>query len=166
MSIDYANLPPAPPEGCRGDNGLFLTTALFVETNVDRKYPPRWSLGEVDVEQNGVVYPSARLVYLHSKGEHDAMSKLVGSFKQWTRLKELEWFRKELEAWQAEWLLLQADKAREQLAFHAYKNPSAAKTLFDDANKRGVGRPKKKRHNQTENPEDDASDAARIVNIR
>lgn len=163
---DYANLPPAPPEGYKGDNYTFLTTALFIETNVDRKYTPRWSLGEVDVVEGETVYPSARLVYLFSKGEHDAMTKLVGSFKQWTRLKELEWFRKELESWQQEWALLQADKAREQLAVHAFKNPSAAKTLFDDATKRDVGRPKKRKGTKPDAADDDDGDSNRIVNLR
>ncbi len=163
---DHANFPYAAAAGFKGDNFTFLTTALFVETNADRKYPPRFSLGEVDVEEAGVVYPSARLIYLFSKGEHDAMSKLVGSFKQWMRLKELEWFRKELDSWQAEWAMLQADKARQQLEFHAFKNPSAAKTLFDDATKRDVGRPKKPRSKKADAEDDIDADSNRIVSIR
>lgn len=166
LSYIYEEQPFSPAEGRKGENRQFLTTALFLETNTDRKYPPVFSLSDVDVLEDGVLYVSARLIYIHSDGEHDAMLKLVGSFRQWERLKELGWFAKELESWQAEWSMRKVDEARRLLKVHALVNPSSAKALFDDAKKRTtVGRPRKKR--VAERDEDDVTDdASRVVSIR
>jgi len=144
--FNYAEWPASPQEGYRiGTN--YLTVGLFVELERGNTGDPLYSLGETDVwdEARQRWFPSARLIYLASKGEHDAMQKLVGSFKQWAKLKELEWFRKELDGWMAEWAMKKEQHARELLEFHAFKNPSAAKTLFDDAKKKAPGRPVKSR---------------------
>lgn len=165
--MDYANWPYAPKEGYRSGNN-YLTQALFVELSRGVEVAePRFSLGETDVEWNGRVLPSARLIYLHSKGEHDAMSKLVGSYKQWTKLKELEWFRKEWELWHQEWLMLEGERARGLLRLQACGagGTSAAKALFDYSNKGTIGRPTKKR---TKADESDAldDDISRVVALR
>lgn len=165
--MDYANWPYAPTDGYRSGNN-YLTQALFVETSRSTDVAePRFSLGESDVEWNGRLLPSARLIYINSLGEHDAMRKLVGSYKQWTRLKELEWFRSEWELWHQEWLMIEGEKARKLLQSHAMLTggTSAAKTLFEHSNKNGVGRPAKKK---TKHDDGDAvdSDVSRVIQLR
>lgn len=163
--MDYADWPYAPKEGYRSGNN-YLTQALFVEMSRGTDVAePMFSLGECDVEWNGKTLPSARLIYINSKGEHDAMSKLVGSYKQWTRLKELEWFRKEWELWHAEWMMLEGERARRYLVAQSPVSTSAAKTLFDHANKNDIGRPTKKRTKRDDSSELD-DDIARVVEIR
>lgn len=166
-TMKYADYPYAPKGGYRSGSN-YLTAALFVETQKagQEHIQPRYTLKEDDVEEGGVVYPSARLIYLASKGEHDAMSKLVGSYYQWLALKELAWFREKWEMWHAEWLMLQGQDAREQLRTHALVNVSAASTLFKDAKTHPtVGRPKKERQKRDDSAAYE-EDAARVVAIR
>ncbi len=163
--MDYENWPYAPKEGYRSGSN-YLTQALFVEMSrgIDVA-KPLFSLGESDVEWEGTTLPSARLIYINAKGEHDAMSKLVGSYRQWTKLKELEWFRKEWELWHAEWLMLEGEKARTHLRVASRGNVSAAKTLFDHANKNEVGRPTKKK-TKRDDSSDIGDDSDRVVQLR
>lgn len=164
--FDYENWPFSPAEGYRsGPN--FLTVSLFVEKHRGTEVPPLYSLAETETTQDGVTYPCARSIYLASKGEHDAMRKLVGSFKQWQVLKELAWFRKEWEAWHAEWSMMQAQDAREMLKRHAgvKGGAAAAKALWDDAKKLQQGRPKKGR-TRSENHEAEDEDASRVISLR
>lgn len=164
MGIDYALWPHSPKAGYRVGNN-YLTQALFAETARGDDAAPLYSLGETDVEWAGQLLPSARLIYINSKGEHDAMSKLVGSYKQWTKLKELEWFRKEWELWHQEWLMLEGERARHLLRVQAPLSTSAAKTLFDHANKNDIGRPTKKRAKADDSSDLD-EDIARVVELR
>lgn len=162
--IDHANWPFAPLEGYRA-GGQFVTVSLFVELHRGTEnFKPMYTIAEDDIEVDGVVYPSARRIYLASKGEHDAMRKLVGSFKQWSKLKELRWFDTEFQMWQDEWKMLQAEKARELLVKHAEGQPSAARALWDDAKKAAQGRPTKKR-TKTDPTPDAADDAERVVSM-
>lgn len=164
--MDYSNYPYAPADGYRSFN-QYLTVGLFLETHRGQEHiKPRYSLGEADVTVDGVVYPSARLIYIQSKGEHDAMCKLVGSFKQWCELKELAWFRECWEMWHAEWLMLQGQDARGWLKVHSMKSPGAAAALFRDAKTApGAGRPRKPkvRNDDSGAIEDDVD---RVVRLR
>lgn len=165
-NYDYANWPFSPAEGYRvGAN--YLTMSLFVEKHRGTDAQPLYSLSETETTENGVTYPCARSIYLASKGEHDAMRKLVGSFKQWQVLKELSWFRKEWEAWHAEWSMIQAQEARELLKQHASDKggSSAAKALWDDAKKLQVGRPRKSRA-KADTSEAEDEDVSRVVALR
>lgn len=170
---DYRNFPEAPACGYKGENGCHLTNALFVETSQTPNIPPRFTLGDIPIKrEDGTLIPSARFVYVHSKGEHDALKKLVGSFAQWARLRELKWFSDLLRAWQCEWYMKQECEARELLAMHALgkTGSAAAKALFDEARKagKGAGRPagKKKAKNNTNEDYELGEDLARVVAIR
>ena len=162
--MNYTDWPHAPKEGYRVGNN-YLTQALFVEMTRNLEVEPLFSLGETDAEWQGRTLPSARLIYINSKGEHDAMSKLVGSYKQWTKLKELDWFRKEWELWHQEWLMLEGERARHLLRVQAPLSTSAAKTLFDHANKNDIGRPTKKKAKPDDTSELD-DDISRVVELR
>ncbi len=165
--MNYADWPYAPKNGYKqGTN--YITISLFIETHrgLEGLPDPLFSLSEADAEYQGKMLPSARAIYLHSKGEHDAMSKLVGSYKQWCRLKELEWFRSEWELWHAEWLMLQGQDARNWLKVHQSESVSAARTLFDDAKKADVGRPKKPKRESRNDADAEAADVDRVVAIR
>lgn len=163
--MDYANWPFSPPDGYKS-SGQLMTAGLFLETHRGQEHiRPLYSLGEADVVEEGNTYPSARQIYIHSKGEHDAMRKLVGSFRQWTILKELDWFRSAWELWHAEWLMIQGQDAREWLRLHSAQNVSAASTLFKDSKGMSVGRPKKDRTRKDDSKEH-ADDADRVVSIR
>ncbi len=169
LTIDYVDFPYAPLDGYRGSNNIHLTNALFVETTSTPDIEPLFTIKESAIIHNGRLIPSARLVYIHSDGEWDAMSKIVGSFRQWAKLKELKWFQDLLDLWKAEWYLRQETLARALLFQHAAAKggASSAKALFDDAKKGGrlPGRPKKAKGKQNE---DDAigADASRIVSLR
>ncbi len=165
-AFDYANWPASPSAGHRS-GANYLTEALFVETTrMADRYLPLYSLSETESEWNGVWYPCARKIYLHSEGEHDFLVKLVGSFKHWLILKELRWFKVKLDLWQEEWRMAQVDKARAYLDMHASSKggAGAARALFDDAKKGNVGRPRKNKSAKAEPVDADHShDADRVV---
>lgn len=165
MQFNHAEWPYSPDAGYRGGTN-YRTISLFIERCREGDESPYYSLSEADVCVEGKWYPSARLIYINSKGEYDAYRKLVGSYKQWTVLKELAWFREFWEAWHAEWKMLQAEKAREKLVAFSKTEVSAARALFDDAKKNATaGRPKKSRARR-DDADAEESDMARVVAIR
>mgnify|MGYP000347871633 CR=1 FL=1 len=176
--LEYAEWPYASPSGRRGNgNGLWLTNALFLErADQDKGYEPDFTLEDEAVwhEPSQTWLPSARMIYVHSKSEYDAMRKMVGNLGQWKQLKKLAWFRELLEAWQEEWYMRKENRARELMDMHALDNAATAKALYEDAKRRGkgAGRPvkldKPKARSAQSDPEGDAvdSDAARVLEFR
>ncbi len=163
-TFNYREWPASPSGGYRSGVN-YLTEALFVETTrMAATIPPLYSLAETESEWNGIWYPCARKIYLHSDGEHDFLVKLVGSFKHWNILKELRWFKLRLDLWQDEWRMYQQDKARVYLDMHASAKggAGAARALFDDAKKTNVGRPRKQKVVLTDTS-DHTPDADRVV---
>lgn len=169
--FDYASWPMAPAEGFKSEgNNLWCTQSLFLETT--RHSPggihpaPLYTLGDVEKwsDEWGIWVPSARMIYVYSSGEFDAMRKLAGSFKGWQALCSLKWFNNELINWQAEWKMREANEARTLLKSHAGVTASAAKALWDDAKGQAKGRPKKAKAEAAETDTED--DSARIVEFK
>ena len=164
--MDYVNFPMAPLEGYRAPNNDYLTASLFVEMHRGAIQPPRFSIGDTEVEWEGRIIPCARLVYINSKSEHDAMSKLVGSYRQWCKLKELAWFKEAVESWHDEWLMIQGGSALKKLTVHSLDSVSAAKTIFDHANKNARGRPRKSKMPERDDSGNVDDDISRVVEMR
>lgn len=168
---EYAEWPYANPAGRRGTgNGLWLTNALFLERATKEDYAPDFTLQDEAVwhEPSQAWLPSARMIYLYSKSEYDAMRKLVGNAAQWNNMKKLAWFRELLGDWQAEWYMRQEHEARALMKMHAVDNAATAKALFEDAKRqgKGAGRPAKRKEQAPQEPERAAGDGARILALR
>lgn len=169
--FDYKNWPCSPSEGYKTEgNNAWATQSLFLETTRFKpggRHPaPLYTLADTAKwsEEWGVWLPSARMIYVFSQGEYDAMRKLVGAFKNWQALKALKWFCDELSNWEAEWKMREACEARVMLKVHSLENAAAAKALWVEAKAKDVGRPKKGKP-KIEEPDVD-NDSERILQFR
>ena len=80
-----------PSELLQGNNNP-ATKGLFVEICTGGRVKPLYTLKSRTFEKNGIVYPSAYLIYMNSVDEYDAAMKLVGSLDHWRTLCACEWF--------------------------------------------------------------------------
>lgn len=140
--------------------GTRKTQLLFhekIEPSRRKTYTPIYTLKERTYTcPDGLVLPSAYLIYLCSVDETDAALKLVATLGHWRRLLALNWFMsgdpqigfEGLLQWREDKRILEASKARDVLQRLAYDegNVTAARTILGEATKGDVGRPRKSRN--------------------
>lgn len=93
--------PHSRPMPYRDSKGRFRTQNLFVENYVSSDLPV-FTLKEQDHEYNGVVYPSARRLFLECNDPTGYVfsQKYLGSYQHWLKLTESNaWFTKHLDSW-------------------------------------------------------------------
>lgn len=142
----------------RGENGLYLTQALFYEwNNPDAPYSLRdTGQEEYYVARNGNKYKSLPYIFRNSIDEYDCAIKTLGSWEHWQKLKNsTEWFNNGvingsrfsgLNDWLAEKELAD-EAAAKKVLMEAVKagDVSAAKFVYDKKTKGTKGRPEKKK---------------------
>lgn len=123
------------------------TKALFYEFrhHTTSKITAPYCLKDWDYEYNGVTYLSMYMIYMRCDSEYEAAIQLLGSYKQWCKLRECSWFIPYIERWEAERNIRDEAVARSILvALTEAGNVTAAKTVYANSNKtkaEGVGRP-------------------------
>ena len=118
------------------------------------KFTPLYTLKDEDHEVEGVVYKSARNIYLAQRDptEYEAAQVLFGSWRHWKfMVKSCKWFRIKVEEWRDELeVQLRSEAIREIVAdttsTKSRSSISSAKWLADSGWKTedGRGRPSKK----------------------
>jgi hypothetical protein len=123
------------------------TQALFFEfkhSTTVKDIPAPYTLKPYDWTNNGCLHKSMYLIYMECDSEYEAAMKLLGSWPHWNKLKKLEWFREELDKWNAEIELREQALARSKLIkLTEAGNVTAAKTLLAGT-KAKAGRPEGK----------------------
>ena len=130
--------------------GRYRTQSLFRETSyaVSRAvgYPPLWTLKDEDPQDE---LPSLRRLYIDLRDPtgYAFAQAAFGSWKHWTKLKNLKWFQSHLEDWDVELeVALRSDGIRviQEEAESGKSKYSAAKWLAESGyNARKAGRPSK-----------------------
>ena len=137
--------------------GRYKTKGLFLETNRNYKNNGNapYTLKPYDHEFKDVFYPSAKKIYLSCEDptEYSAAIKMFGSWEQWEKLCELDWFMEHLSEWRKELEVLLRSKSVKQIISEAEagtsKSLSAAKFIAQGKYKTSGGssnrgRPSKK----------------------
>lgn len=141
-------------ENRRGDNGKYLTRALFWEW-YDDKYPPIFTLGERETHGCRSMYQE----YMLHSSEYDAAIALLGSWPHWCELKSCDWFKPYLAAWEHERETRDKAIAKRQLEEAAREgNVTAQKLLFS-----GVEPPPKKQTKKQVKDEQDATHLSKVL---
>lgn len=111
-----------------GDNGNYLTKALFLEASEDAsRYSPIFTLKEFP--QHGL--PSFYEEYLRYDSEYAAAKAIIGSWSHWVALKESKFFKPYYEKWEAERLERDKALAKTQLLKSAEEgNVTAQRILY------------------------------------
>lgn len=134
----------------RDTMGRYRTQSLFRETSYavtrSAEYPPLWTLKDEDPQGE---LPSLRRLYIDLRDPtgYSFAQAAFGSWKHWTKLKNLKWFQKHLEDWDIELeVALRSDGIRviQDEAVSGKSKYSAAKWLAESGyNARKAGRPSK-----------------------
>lgn len=145
----------------KGDNGSYLTQALFYEfNNPDAEFTLRdTGKDALYTARSGKTYRSLAFIYRNSDSEYDCAINTLGSWEHWKKLCKQSWFMEGkangiyfsgLNDWRAEKELADEAKAKKVL-LQAIEDGDvqAAKFMYDKATKKttstkGVGRPEKK----------------------
>lgn len=93
-----------PREFLKDSMGRLRTQSLFQEFK-DPGYPAYFTLRERDyTDQDGNLYVSLRRIYLESEDptEYRFAQRAFGSWRHWTRIRNLQWFRPHLKEWREE----------------------------------------------------------------
>jgi hypothetical protein len=132
----------------RSVQGVWLTKALFWEER-HPDYTPSFTLKETDREENGVVYPSLKQIYLEYSDptEYSFAIEVIGSWEHWQTLCKSFVFRPYIKKWREELevkLRSEALKAmRETARNEGSKGTTAAKYLAEKGWEKKAGRPSK-----------------------
>jgi hypothetical protein len=122
------------------------TQALFFEFKhcTTIQLPAPYTLKPYDWINNGNLHKSMYLIYMECDSEYEAAMRLLGSWPHWCRLRKLEWFREELDKWNAELQLREQAIAKSKLlALTEAGNVTAARTLLTGTKEAKPGRPSK-----------------------
>lgn len=84
----------------RDSLGRFRTRSLFKELNADGKYPAYFTMKPYDLP--GAISMKRKYLEIADPTEYNVAIQLLGSWKHWEKLCELEWFKLELEDWRTE----------------------------------------------------------------
>lgn len=149
-------------------NNVQATKGLFYEHLSDTA---AYTLKNEDVIRDGKHYVSAYQVYMHSIDESDAALKLVGSYRHWRKLLDLDWFVKGdpqlghegLEQWRIDMDQRDRTLAKKQLLESAANgNVQAQKLMYGADAPKKAGRKAKPKPEQSKPRLDLVSELSRI----
>ena len=84
----------------RDNQGRFRTRSLFKELNSAGKFPFFFTLKDFD--EPDAISMKRRYLEIADPTEYEVAEKLLGSWRHWLKLCEIDWFQAHLEEWRRE----------------------------------------------------------------